>query len=421
MREHTEIEVRRVKQLLDRLWPQLPTLSEHEARDMARSAASDRGTNATIDSAGVRGRRRLRLRWTLAAAAVALLVGSGLGFGLGNSLTPSGNAGVNFVGFGFRPVQGWNVLQTGTFDKAGVARAVAANVQLGAGDDLGGPPQVTLASLPGRGVLIFATFKPRGDPEQDARFESLELPLQLEDAQRLTATEASLGELAGFRLRAAVGGYNVEAHVYFGRAEPSPAAVAAAQAQLSRLMVGAEKVTIRVQPTVIGARVGTTRVRVSGTVEGARAGEAVTFQAKTCGLRFFRVIGGAVTEADGSWWNYVYPQKLTTLRAEWRDESSAEVTVRVQAFATIRRRSARRFEISVGGKSWRKRVPIQRFDNRLGTWRAVRSVLLTDDYGLGARSTFTLAVPKGTLIRAVVPRSVAAPCFLPSVSNTLRT
>jgi hypothetical protein len=68
--------------------------------------------------------------------------------------------------------------------------------------------------------------------------------------------------------------------------------------QPNRLVADAERLTFRAQPTVIGARAGTTRVRVSGVAQGARAGEAVAIQAKTCGLDFFRVVGGAVTEAE---------------------------------------------------------------------------------------------------------------------------
>ena len=412
---------RRTEHLLARLWREIPAPSQDELETIGRRARAEANVVEAAPTRTMRSNgRRLRLRWAVGGAACALLVGSALGFGLASSLTPSGSAQVNFVGFGFRPVPGWNVLQTGTLDQTGVATAVAANVQLGAGDDLGGP-QATLASLPTRGVLLFATFRLRGDPEQDARFEARDLPLQIKDAERMAASNGALGDLGRYRLRAAVGGYNIDARVYFGQGKPSPAAVAAAQAQLSRLVVAAERVTLRVQPTVIGARAGTTRVRVSGIAEGARAGEAVTIQGKTCGLRFFRVIGGAVTEADGGWWNYVYPSKLTTLRAVWRDETSAEVTVRVQAFVTIRRRSARRFEVSVGGPFWRKHITIQRFDNRLGSWSAVKSVVLTDDYGIGVRAMFTLPVPKGTLIRAVFPRSLAAPCFLAGVSNSLRT
>jgi hypothetical protein len=384
--------------------------------DLARSdreVADNRPT--PIRRLGFRSRKAFLL------AAALLLVVSAFGFGLASSLTPSGSAGVNFVGFGFQPVRGWNVLQTGTPDESGVARAVAANVQLGAGDDLGGLPRATLASLPDRGVLIFASFKPRGDSEVDAGFVARELPLQLEDAERMP-TNASLGALDLYRLRAAVGGYNIDARVYFGHTEPSAAAWAAAESQLSRLVVASERITIRAQPTVIGPRTGNTRVRVSGVAQGARANEPVAIQAKTCGLDFFRVIGGAVTDSDGSWWNYVYPTTLTTLRVVWRDEASAEVTVRREAQVIIRRRSARSFEVSVyADRPWRKRVTIQRFDNRLGSWSMVQSVLLTDSYGAGARAVFVPKVRKGTLIRGVFPRKLAAPCFLPGISNSVRT
>jgi hypothetical protein len=383
--------------------------------DQARSDIAATGDRRT-PRLGLRSRRAV-----LVVAAVLLLV-SALSFGLASSLTPTGSAGVNFVGFGFEPVRGWNVLQTGTPDESGVARAVAANVQLGAGDDLGGLPRATIASLPARGVLIFSTFEARGDPDVDASFDARELPLQLEDAERVPLAKGALSGVDQYRLRAAVGGYNIDARVYFGRAEPSPAALTAAQSQLNRLVVASERITIRVQPTVIGARVGNTRVRVSGVAQGARANEAVAIQAKTCGLDFFRVVGGAVTESDGSWWNYTYPHTLTTLRAVWRNEASAEVTVRYQAGVRMRRRSARRFEVSVyADRPWRKPVTIQRFDNRLGSWSTVQSVVLTDDYGSGARAMFVPKVPKGTVIRGVFPRKLAAPCFLPGISNSVRT
>lgn len=397
-----EESVRRARSLLERMID-LPQ-SQNEV-----SAVRDRGFNL--------GSRRALLLIT-----ASLLVASALGFGLASSLTPSGNAGVNFVGFGFRPVSGWSVLQTGVLDESGVATAVAANVQLGAGDDLGGPPRATLASLPDRGVLIFATFKLSRASGLDAAYQSRELPLQLQDGERLPAARGSLGGLAQYRVRAAVDGYDIDARVYFGQLYPSPAAFVAAQAQLNRLVVTAERLTLRVRPTVIGARARASRVRVSGTVEGARAGEPVAIQGKTCGLRFFRVIGGAVTEADGSWWNYVYPSKLTTLRAVWRDQTSAEVTVRVQAFVNLRPKSGRRIEVSVWGSSfWRKQVAIQRFDNRLGTWAAIASVVLADSEGQRNIATFVPRVPKGTLIRAVFPRSRAAPCYLAGISNSMRT
>jgi hypothetical protein len=70
---------------------------------------------------------------------------------------------------------------------------------------------------------------------------------------------------------------------------------------------------------------------------------------------------------------------------------------------------------------WRKRVFIQSFDRRLGTWQAVKSVVLTESRGRLALATFTVRLPKGTLVRAVFPRSQAGPCYLTGASNSLRT
>ncbi len=188
-----------------------------------------------------------------------------------------------------------------------------------------------------------------------------------------------------------------------------------------------ERVTISVRPAIAIQ----TRVTVFGKVDGARSGEDVSIRGKICGTPFFRVVAGAITQSDGSWSTFYYPYRLTTLRAEWRDETSAEVTVQKHATIRLRKRSARKIEVEVLGKStfWRKRVFIQRFDNRLGKWSAVRTVLLTDSYGpaagspggKGASAIFTLSTPRGTLIRAVFPRSEAGPCYLAGTSNSIRT
>jgi len=366
--------------------------------------------------------RRPKLRWSLAIGSLMLLVGSALGFGLGSSLTPSGSAGVTFVGFGFLPEKNWNVMQSGTLDEAGKARAIAANVPIDLRDGLGGtPPLATLRSLPARGVLIFATFSPRGDPNEDDDYPARRSPLRLQHAERLAATnEASpLRRLSRYRLLAGIRGYNVDARIYFGEREPSSQALAAADSQLGRLAVAADRVTIRVQPTIVSSRGPT----VSGSVSSGRAGEDVKIQAKDCGLDFFRVVGGAVTEEGGGWSTWYWQQQITTtLRAVWNDETSAEVLVRKRAYVGIQRRSAGRFEVRVFGRSvWRKRVFIQRFDRRLGTWRAVKSVVLTEDSGGTALATFRVALPKGSPIRAVFPRSQSGPCYLAATSHTLTT
>jgi hypothetical protein len=184
--------------------------------------------------------------------------------------------------------------------------------------------------------------------------------------------------------------------------------------------VEADRVTLRARPTVVPS-VGT-RMTLFGSIEPGRAGEDIKIQAKDCGLDFFRVVSGAITEEGGEWSTFYFGLRInTTLRAVWNDSTSAEVTVKKRAFVIIEKRSAGRFEVRVGGRSvWRKRAFVQRFDQRLGGWHAVKSVRLTEKpFGGSASATFTLAVPRGTRVRAVFPRSQTGPCYLAGTSNTL--
>jgi hypothetical protein len=370
-----------------------------------------------IDAARADGRteraRRPRLRWSLVIASVTLLVGSALGFGLGSWLTPSGSAGGNFVGFGFLPAHGWNVMQAGTLGEAGKATAIAANVPLEPSDDFEGAPLTTIRLLPANSVVIFATFSPRGDPAKDSAHPVREPPLRLDDADQLRPWY----HVARYRLRAGIGGYNVDARVYFGENAPSTRALAAAQAQLSRLVVAADRVTIRARPVVAKSGVPWT---VFGTVDSNRAGEAVEIQAKDCGFDFFRVVGGAATTAGGGWSQVYWGGISTTLRAVWKDATSQEVRVRKHAYVNLRKQSSTRFDFWVGAKQvWGKRVLVQRLDRRLGSWNTVKSVVIRQ--GFTSWTDFTVSLPKGTPIRVVYPSSQSRPCHEAGTSNTVRT
>lgn len=181
----------------------------------------------------------------------------------------------------------------------------------------------------------------------------------------------------------------------------------------------ADRVTLQARPLITSGA----RVTLSGSVDNGRAGEDVKIQAKDCGRDFFRVVSGAVTREGGSWFQYYWlPGPTTTLRAIWNDATSAEVTIRRRAGVYLQKRSAGRIVVRAWTRSaWRKRVFIQRFDPRLGTWRAVKAVVLTEDEGGTALAMFTVSLPKGTRIRALFPRSQAGPCYLDGTSNTLTT
>jgi hypothetical protein len=180
-------------------------------------------------------------------------------------------------------------------------------------------------------------------------------------------------------------------------------------------------VTLQARPTTVS--VGT-RITLFGSIDPGRAGEDVKIQAKDCGRDFFRVVSGAITTEGGEWSTFYWAPISTKLRAVWREATSDAVPIRRHASIRLRKRSAKLFEVDVFGRLvWRKRALVQRFDRRLGTWQPVKSVVLAESLrgSTLASGTFTVALPKGTRIRAVFPRSQSGPCYLPDASNTLTT
>jgi hypothetical protein len=397
--------------------------------DVSRRA-DETSTRSSLRSAARRRSRPWRpfhLRWGLAVA-VALLVGSGFGFGLGSRDASSGSATPNVVGFGFLPAKGWTVVQSGKPDRSGATRALAANVPLHPADEAGDMPHATLESLPAGGILISATFTTRGDPTEDMRFPDRKLPLRLVGAKPVSPSNKALPRrVAEYRLRAAVGGYNVDARAYFGTV-PDSEAMALAQRQLSRLVVASERVTISARPSIAAA---SQRVTIFGSVDNGQAGELVTVEAKDCGATpaFFRDVASATTNEGGGWSTEYIPRINTTLRAVWKGTASAQIMVRQRPTVSLVRLPSKRFRVQVAGKTqfWRKRVLVQRFERRLGTWKLVRSVVLTETGGYPGSgeavswAQFRASVPARSLLRAVLPRPAARPCYLAGYSKLLQT
>lgn len=163
-------------------------------------------------------------------------------------------------------------------------------------------------------------------------------------------------------------------------------------------------------------------VKLLGSVANGKRDEQVTVEAKECGLKPFVFRSAVATRSvDGGQWSAdAFIRTTTTFRATWGDAVSVEVTVRVRAGVELQRLSPRLFEVRAGGVQsfWRKRVTIERLDRRLGTWSKVRTVVL----GQGPSSTarYRTDLPKGTLIRALVPAFQAKPCYLAGTSTPVR-
>jgi hypothetical protein len=416
----------RIEQLLGELAERTSPPSEDELRDLARSISS------TPRVAPARTRTPGYVRWAVAGAAAAVAAG-GFGFGLGAWTTESGVAGTSMTGVGFLPAKGWTVVQDGSLGRTASPTAIAANVPLDPDDDLGDAPLATLESMPARGVLIAASFSARGDPSTDAAFPDRSLPLRLSAAEPVPASLDPLPltrALAQYRLRAAVGRYNVDARVYFGSRSPSPAQRAVAQSQLNRLVVGTERITLLARPTIHNRN---QTVTLYGSIESGRANEDVIIEGKQCGKTDWTVVDGPHTHAGGGYTTQYAPVITTTLRAVWDGARSAPVTIQDRAWVQLSRRPRNAqgygFEVEVRAlvQFWKRHVVVQRYERRLGRWRDVKKVVLTEtnaapgSQSVWSSAAFRVKVPARTPIRAVFPLSQARPCYVAGYSNQLDT
>jgi hypothetical protein len=235
--------------------------------------------------------------------------------------------------------------------------------------------------------------------------------------------------LARYRLLAAVGRYNVDASIWFGTARPTPAQLAVAQSQLSRLVVGTERVTLLARPTIHNRN---QMITLYGSIEGGRANEDVWIEGKLCGQTEWKVVGGAHTHAGGGYTVQYAPFVTTTVRAVWNGARSAPVTVQDRVWVQLSRRPRTKagygFQVEVRSlqQFWKRHIVVQRYERRLGRWRDVKKVVLTETGAapgsqfVWTSAEFRVAVPKGTRIRAMFPLSQARPCYLAGYSNQLQ-
>ena len=172
-------------------------------------------------------------------------------------------------------------------------------------------------------------------------------------------------------------------------------------------------------------------ITLFGTIGSAKAHETVTVEVRECGLQSFgyRGVVSVETDATGRWDTEYYPGITASIRASWNNATSAPVLVKQAARLLIRRIPATRntFEISVSGKLgfWHKRVL---FQQRVGSsWKTIKNVLLTEQGGVGSAgiiwtsARFKASVPRGKLVRGVLPASQAKPCYLAGASASMRT
>lgn len=172
-------------------------------------------------------------------------------------------------------------------------------------------------------------------------------------------------------------------------------------------------------------------ITLFGAIGSGQDHETVTVEVRECGLsqQGYRGVLAVDTEPGGRWSTEYYPGITASIRASWKNATSAPILVKQAARLLIRRvpGTSKTFEISVSGKLgfWHRRVL---FQQRVGSsWKTIKSVLLTEQGGVGNQGIiwtsvrFKASVPRGKLVRGVLPASSAKPCYLAGASNPMRT
>ena len=193
---------------------------------------------------------------------------------------------------------------------------------------------------------------------------------------------------------------------------------------LATAAVLADSVTMRARASVV--RSTEYSVGVLGGISNAAEGEYVSVKGKECGIpgAFFRGLGGATTVAGGTYETSVPIRTRTTLRAEWKGATTATVVINKRAYISLTKEEDG-YRVGVSSETSSvdgKRAIVQRLTP--SGWKPLQTVVVRaiDGYSqYGEKKKLRFKVPKGTTIRAVLPRSQAGACYLAGYSRLIRT
>jgi hypothetical protein len=160
-----------------------------------------------------------------------------------------------------------------------------------------------------------------------------------------------------------------------------------------------------------------------GSLPTTRPHETVTIEAKECGTHgTFHLVDGTSTVDGGAFGAELdqYPQRTTEYRARWRDGVSPPVLVYVSPRVDVQY-SERILHVQVwaGAVVRNKRAILQEFD-RHGAPQTLRTFVIGNSgYGTGGDATVHVRIPRGRVIRVVLPQ--IGPCFSDGVSPPVTT
>jgi hypothetical protein len=180
----------------------------------------------------------------------------------------------------------------------------------------------------------------------------------------------------------------------------------------------AQRPTLVATPLVVGEL---SQVALTGTSGSSKAGETVIIQAKECQSDFFRVVAAARTSAGGSWAQNTNVANTTSFRARSRGVYSRPVVVRKRAVVALAQRPrTRMFDVTVFGPALNGRmVRLERSTPR--GWVLVSQAKLHRHALFGVLGVSFRVVRRGLVLRAVITRASALPCFLGGSSKVVRS
>lgn len=202
---------------------------------------------------------------------------------------------------------------------------------------------------------------------------------------------------------------------------------------LATAAVAAEpEVTLSVNPRVVTFASGSESnsvVLLTGSVASGRENQDLMIEVRDCGSRSFVPLRAAHTDRGGGFHEPDAPAISRSYRVRTGSAVSPAVAVQVRPAIRFEQDGPSRYSVSTIALRFfdGARGRFERFNRATGRWALVRRVTLrrqSAPRGAGwaySGTAFRARVPKGTLVRFVLPRDQARPCYLAGYSLIFRT
>jgi len=170
-----------------------------------------------------------------------------------------------------------------------------------------------------------------------------------------------------------------------------------------------------------------TAARLGGEIPSGRERERFVVEQRECG-RTWEPETTFFSGRGGRWQLDFYPTITTSYRVRWDGAVSRTLTVRVRPSVVVRESfpKGRLLVVVTATREFeRRRAFVQRLDRRTGRWTTMKTLRFTDAGQAGqmrvTRGYVTVDVPRGTLVRALLPKTSVQPCYLAGYSNVFAT